>query len=104
MSSWEEEKVQMEASQERLAKSQIDPKSYGQDLKDISGLFYAYEEMKKEHGGGEVKGTMQTVLGLRDDGTREIWQVLRDKHGGICYIGNAAHPCPPYPEDTCTGG
>lgn len=103
MSSWEEEKVQMEASQARLEKSQVDPKSYGQDLKDISGLFYAYEEMK-DHPGDEVEGTMQTVLGLTEGGTREIYQVLRDRRGRICYIGNAAHPCPPYPEDTCTGG
>ncbi len=103
--SLEQEKARLEASQARLEASRIDPKSYVQDLKDIQGLFEAYEEMREKAGRDkeEAKGTLQTVLGLTEDGVREIFQLLRDKDGEICYIGKVSHPCPPFPFEDCEG-
>ena len=93
--------MSLEKSAERLANSRTQVNRYMFHLPDIKDLFYGYEHMSDEEREG---GTFVVVLGLDKKGLPDAHLVLYDADGNVCYNGNASHPCPPYPEETCGGG
>ena len=83
------------ASAARLENSRVFASRYRFDLKDIEGLFEAYDD----HDDDDDGGTLVAVLGLDEDGRPDMHLILKDESGKVLYAGNVSHPCPPEPCD-----
>lgn len=93
--------MSLKKSVERLQNSRIQVDQFGFHLKDIAGLFYAYEEMDEANREG---GMLTLVKGRDKKGLEDIHLVLRDADRNVVYEGNDSHPCPPWAVDHCGGG